>query len=223
MLDSTTNYECYKGLYSSHNDKKYFEIAHSLNRLFGPEGIYKDLFLYSFADNHDVNRIASTLKNPAHLYPLHCLLFTMPGVPSIYYGSEWGIEGKKKPDTDAPLRPALTLPEIAEKAPHPELANAIKQLAQIRKENPALRHGAYKQLFVAHEQFAFARISQDEQVIVAVNSADSPVSLSIKVDAPNGKTFTDLLDFQKNFSVQNGQIQINSIPSYWAKILVLKR
>ena len=62
-LDSVTNYECYKGNYSSHNDKNYFEIAYSLNRLFGKGGIYKDLCLYNFADNHDVNRLASTLKN----------------------------------------------------------------------------------------------------------------------------------------------------------------
>src|SRR5262249_18836066 len=56
-LDSVTNYEVYKGLYSSHNDRNYFEIAYSLNRQFGPEGIYRDLFLTSFVDNHDVDRV----------------------------------------------------------------------------------------------------------------------------------------------------------------------
>ncbi|MFY0574859.1 alpha-amylase family glycosyl hydrolase [Cystobacter fuscus] len=92
-LDSVTNYECYKGLYSSLNDRNYFEIAYSLQRQFGENGIYRDLLLYNFVDNHDVNRIASTLKDPAHLLPLHLMLFTIPGVPSIYYGSEWGQEG----------------------------------------------------------------------------------------------------------------------------------
>ena len=94
-LDSVTNYVAYKGLYSSHLDKNYFEIAYTLKRQFGEDGLYRDLPLYVFADNHDVNRVASRLKNPAHLYPLYCLLFTMPGVPSIYYGSEWGIEGER--------------------------------------------------------------------------------------------------------------------------------
>lgn len=114
-LDATTNYECYKGLYSSHNDRNYFEIAYSLDRQSGPEGIYRDLALYTFADNHDVDRVASRLRDPAHLYPLHALLFTMPSVPSVYCGGEWGLPGRKAPDSDAPrststasARPART-------------------------------------------------------------------------------------------------------------------
>ncbi len=95
MFDAVTNYECYKGLYSSHVDQNYFELAYALNRQFGPAGIYSGLPLYAFADNHDVDRVASSLRNPAHLYPLYTLLLTIPGVPSIYYGSEWGIEGRR--------------------------------------------------------------------------------------------------------------------------------
>ncbi|HVN63769.1 MAG TPA: alpha-amylase family glycosyl hydrolase, partial [Candidatus Binataceae bacterium] len=122
MLDSTTNYVAYKGLWSSHNDRNYFEIAHTLNREFGAEGIYRDIRLYNFVDNHDVTRAASVLKDPAYLYPLYALLFTIPGLPSIYYGSEWGIEGRKRKDTDAPLRPALDPKAACGSAPHPELA-----------------------------------------------------------------------------------------------------
>ena len=99
MLDSATNYECFKGLYSSLNDRNFFEIAHSLTRQFGPEGIYRDLLLYSFADNHDVDRVASLLRDDRDLFPLYALLFTIPGTPSLYYGSEWGYRGKKKAET----------------------------------------------------------------------------------------------------------------------------
>ncbi|MEZ4517460.1 MAG: alpha-amylase family glycosyl hydrolase [Chloroflexota bacterium] len=109
MLDSTTNYEVYKGLYSSHVDHNYFEIAYSLNRQFGPDGLYRGLYLYNFADNHDVNRVAGNLTNPAHLYPLYGLLFTMPGIPSVYYGSEWGIAGKRTATSDRMLRPAIDI------------------------------------------------------------------------------------------------------------------
>jgi glycosidase len=86
-LDAVTNYEAYKGLFSSHNDANYFEIAYTLRRQFGHYGLCQGRNLYSFADNHDVDRLASRLTNPAHLYPVYCLLFTMPGAPSIYYGS----------------------------------------------------------------------------------------------------------------------------------------
>ena len=85
MLDSRQQtYECYKGIYSSHNDKNYFEIAYSLNRQFGDGGIYKNIYTYNFVDNHDVNRLASVLRNPEHLENAYTLLFTMPGAPSVY-------------------------------------------------------------------------------------------------------------------------------------------
>jgi cyclomaltodextrinase len=125
-LDAATNYECYKGLYSSHNDRNYFEIAASLQRQFGPGGLYEGLPLYAFADNHDVDRIASRLQHPAHLYPLHLLLFTMPGVPSIYYGSEWGVTGAKAHGGDPALRPAIVSPDGIQR-PHPDLADALRR------------------------------------------------------------------------------------------------
>ena len=154
-LDATTNYECYKGLYSSHLDRNYFEIAYALNRQSGADGIYRDLLLYNFADNHDVNRVASNLTNPAHLYTLYGLLFTMPGIPSIYYGSEWGLDGRRTQTSDAALRPALHLPP--EHIPHPHLYDAIRRFARVRHTTPALKVGRYEQRYIAHEQFAFER------------------------------------------------------------------
>ncbi len=101
MLDSVTNYECYKGLYSSLNDANYHEIAYALQRQAGVGGIYQGLKLYNFADNHDVTRVSSQLQSAAHLYPLYALLFSMPGMPSIYYGSEFGLLGEKNDHSDA--------------------------------------------------------------------------------------------------------------------------
>ena len=107
-LHSATNYECYKGLYSSMNSYNLFEIAHSLQRQFGPENwtLYKGKHLFSFVDNHDVTRIASILQNERHLPLVYALLFAMPGIPCVYYGSEWGVKGEKH-QGDAALRPAL--------------------------------------------------------------------------------------------------------------------
>lgn len=102
MLDSTTNYEVYKGLYSSFNSRNFFEIAYSLNRQFGDRGIYRGLPLYQFVDNHDVTRICDQLQDPFDLQALYALLFTIPGIPSIYYGSEWGIHGKKNMEVMLP-------------------------------------------------------------------------------------------------------------------------
>jgi cyclomaltodextrinase / maltogenic alpha-amylase / neopullulanase len=217
-LDSVTNYECYKGLWSSHNDHNYYEIAFSLQRQFGSQGIYKNLPLYNFADNHDVDRLASTLDNPAHLYPLHCLLFTIPGVPSIYYGSEWGLEGKKKDGNDGPLRPALDISLAAQDSSNPGLASAISQLAAIRKNSDALRHGSYQEIFVSSEQFAFSRQTADEKVIVVINSADQPVTLEIKLSGTRHTHFRDLLNHEKTYSAENDSLLIEIAPC-WAAIL----
>ena len=50
----------------------------------------------NFADNHDVTRVASILTDKNQLTPLYGLLFAMPGMPCLYYGSEWGATGRKE-------------------------------------------------------------------------------------------------------------------------------
>jgi cyclomaltodextrinase len=222
MLDSVTNYECYKGLYSSHVDKNYFEIAYALNRQFGADGLYQAMPLYAFADNHDVNRVASNLKNPAHLGPLYTLLFTMPGVPSIYYGSEWGIEGKKTKWSDKALRPALTLDGMARSAPRPELVDVIRRLAAIRRRSPALRYGNYTQLRVDHEQMAFARQTADETVVVAVNAADRPAAFDLSLPGGRGSRLRDWLNGDECFAVQGGRVAVEAVPPGWARIMVVE-
>lgn len=182
-LHATTNYECYKGLYSSHNDRNYFEIAHSLNRLFGSGGVYRDLHLYNFVDNHDVNRVASTLQVREHLYPLYLLLLTMPGIPSLYYGSEWGLTGVKASDSDRPLRPALDLAAL-ERQGDPELCDWIARLSRVRHASEALKQGDYQPVYVASEQLAFVRRSEQEQVLVLVNAATHPVTVPLSLSGP---------------------------------------
>ncbi len=221
MLHSVTNYECYKGLYSSHVDKNYFEIAYSLNRQFGAGGLYEGLPLYNFADNHDVSRVASMLTDPAHLYPLYCLLFTMPGVPSLYYGSEWGLAGQKDSYTDRPLRPQLDMAAVRT-APHPDLARALERLATIRRQSPALKYGGYRQLYVSHEQLAFIRQTPDEQVIVVVNAAEKPALVSFEAPEIAGRQLVDWLNPGEVFWGGDGKAHVDAIPAHWARILAVR-
>jgi glycosidase len=222
LLDSVTNYECYKGLYSSHNDRNYFEIAHTLHRQFGAEGLYRELPLYTFADNHDVSRVASLLREPAHLYLLYCLLFTIPGVPSIYYGSEWGLQARKTPGSDWALRPSLELEQMNLDSPFPELAPAIGRLARIRTGSAALRYGSYRQLHVSHEQLAFLRQWQEETVVVAVNAAGQPARLELKIppeaQGRGEARWTDSLDPSASFAARGGTLGAE-VPPRGARIL----
>ena len=220
MLDSATNYECYKGLYSSLETANYFEIAYALNRQFGEGGLYRNLPLYNFVDNHDVNRVASNLRSPAHLYPLYLLLFSMPGVPSLYYGSEWGLEARRAPHSDRMLRPQLDLIEMARHTAQPRLVGDIARLAALRALLPALRYGEYRQLYVSPQQFAFARFTPQEQVVVLLNAADAPATFDVPVTA--GATHAmDLLNGSEHFAVQQGRLKVAEVPACWGRVFML--
>ena len=217
-LDSATNYECYKGLYSSHNDVNYFEIAYSLKRQFGADGIYKDLLLYNFVDNHDVSRIMNTLKNEAYIYPLLILLFTMPGIPSIYYGSEFGIEGMKQEKSDELLRPELDLTKCKNEG-NMDILRVTKILSGIRQNIHTLGYGSYEQVYVNHEQFVFMRRCQNEICIVAVNSSMEKVSLTLNTELPNGIEFIDILNNNEKTFVTGNSLDVDVYPA-WGKVLL---
>lgn len=210
-LHATTNYECYKGFYSSLNDDNFFEIAYSLNRQFGKEGIYRDLILYNFLDNHDVNRIASQLNLSSQLPLLYALLFAAPGIPSIYYGSEWGITGRREKNSDIQLRPTLNIQTIQENSNLPNLLQTIRKIVQNRHNLPALKYGDYKQAMVASQQFAFWRSTHNQHILVVLNAAEQAVTLNIP-DLPVYDQVYDALNSNTNFQIQNQQLQIEVRP-----------
>ena len=216
-LDSVTNYEAYKGLYSSLADRNYFEIAFTLNRQSGPSGIYAGLSLYNFVDNHDQDRVASRLGNSRLLYPLYLLLFTMPGIPSLYYGSEWGLEGRRPAGDDSAVRPSLDLATAASLGTEPALAGVVAHLAGIRAASAALRRGGYRPLHVASEQFAFARQLGDETVIVMLNASDKAARIS--VPAARDGEWRDLLN-DGGCTASGGTLSAEVAP-FWGRILRL--
>ena len=167
-FDSCTNYECYKGIHSSLNSMNMFEISYSINRQFGPEQwtLYKGKHLLSFVDNHDVSRIASILERPEHIPLAYALIFGMPGIPIVYYGSEWGIKGDKK-DGDPALRPALDRPEWN------ELTDEIAAMAKAHGNSGALCGGIYRQVLVTNKQYIFERKTDSETVLVAINADET--------------------------------------------------
>ena len=167
MLDSATNYECYKGIYSSFNSMNMFEIGHSLRNRFGKDDwcMYRGMQLVSFVDNHDVSRLYSILADKRHIIPAYGILFAMPGIPCIYYGSEWGIEGRKE-DGDNALRPEIT--EIK----FNEISEFIAKVAKIHRQSKALCYGSFDILHLTNRQLVFERAADTERIIVMIN-ADS--------------------------------------------------
>lgn len=188
-LHSVTNYECYKGIYSSHNDHNYFEIAHSLNRQFGDGGIYRNIYTFNFVDNHDVNRVASMLREKAHLDNVYTVLYTMPGVPCLYYGSEWGIEGKRTRESDYELRPCLDIDCIPN--PNYALCRHIAKLGKVRAALPALKYGDFRNVNIKNEQLVYMRRGEGQTVYVALNLASNDFTIDFNTEG--GSVLTDVL------------------------------
>ena len=188
MLHPVTNYECYKGLYSSFNSMNMFEINHSLLRQFGSENwtLYKGKHLLSFVDNHDVTRVASILSNEKHLPLIYAMCFGMPGIPCVYYGSEWGTRADKS-QGDPALRPCFEQPEWN------ELSEFISKLAEAKKNSEALNYGSFRSVLLTNRQCIFERASGHERVMVAINADGAPFTAHF--DAGCGMA-TDLITGQ---------------------------
>ena len=211
-LHSVTNYVLHKALYSGHNDHNYFEIAHTVKYLQN----MGDLDLYNFVDNHDVERIYTKLSNKAHFAPVHVLLYTLPGIPSIYYGSEFGIEGKKEKFSDASLRPALNLEDYKNAVTENPCTALIAALGKIRQATPGLSYGSYNELMLTNRQYAFARDLNNVRVIVTVNNDDNAAGMNLPVG--NTAAYIGALS-GKRAEVQEGRINV-TIPANSGEIWI---
>ncbi len=201
-LHSVTNYHLHKALYSGHNDHNYFEIAHTVKRLNDMGG----LKLYNFTDNHDVERIYTKLNNKKHFAPAHILSYTLPGVPSMYYGSEFGIEGKKERWSDDSLRPELHYEDYKDAIKNNPYTTLIARLGKVRQEVKALSYGDYRELLLTNRQYAFSRNHDGVSVVVTVNNDDSDYVMTLP--AGNAVEYIGALSGEK-VSVVNGNIVVN--------------
>lgn len=202
-LHSVTNYMLHKALYSAHNDRNYFEIAHTVRYVSNMTG--DRLRLYTFTDNHDVERIYTKLNNKAHFIPVHIMLYTLPGIPSIYYGSEFGIEGKKERGSDDSLRPELKYEDYADAVKTNSCTRLISALGKIRHAIPALCYGSYRELELQTTYFAYERAYNGKSVIITVNNADNAVTVNLP--CADAKEYKGALSGER-VAVKDGHIRV---------------
>ncbi len=202
-LHSVTNYMLHKALYSAHNDHNYFEIAHTIKYVGDMVG--NRLKLYTFVDNHDVERIFTKLNNKSHFFPVHIMLYTLPGIPSIYYGSEFGIEGRKERGSDDSLRPALNFDDYKDAIKTNDYTRLISKLGKIRQNTPALCYGDYKELELQTTHFAYERTLDGKSVVITVNNSDRSVSMNLPCS--NSKEYVGALTGE-HIAVADGRIQV---------------
>jgi len=194
-LHSVTGYMLYKALFSSHNNNNLYELANTVSQSVPDNGLPH----YNFLDNHDQPRIIDNVTNPAFLKTLYPLLFTLPGIPSVYYGSEWEIHGKKENGSDQSLRPFI---DINNAPSETDITRLIRKLIEIRKAYPALKYGSYRQVYLQyHRPFVFERSYGNERILVAINISNNFETVNI-----GNSNMRDLLT---NETVNAGRLTIH--------------
>lgn len=210
-LHSVTNYELHKSLYSAFNSHNFFEAAHNLQRNLT---IARDL--YTFLENHDVDRIASKLEEIDQLYPIYLALFTLPGHPSIYYGGEFALKGKKEEGGDSVLRPSISIDEMKPN----RFTSYIAKLAEIHGRNSELSLGEYRELLLTNRQWVYARCDHDSCVVTALNNDVS--ERTVTVTLPQNSGFAMDLFSEEELMVQGSNQLTIAIPGNGGRLIKVK-
>jgi cyclomaltodextrinase len=192
-IDSVTQYELWKAIWSSLEDRNLFELAHALRR---HAAMLRAFLPQTFVGNHDVTRLASRLTDGRHLALAVALLCTLPGVPSVYYGDEWAWRGVKEeraggddavrpafppaPDGSAPTGPSGAGPAAATLALHQELIG-------LRRRHPWLVDAALQEPDVLSNEVLAVRLTgrcEGEVLAVVLNVGDRPARVRTAVPRP---------------------------------------
>jgi cyclomaltodextrinase len=184
-LDAVTQYELWKAIWSSFNDRNLFELSWALKRHVEMLETFRPL---TFVGNHDVTRIASHLDDERHLPHAVVLLFTLPGTPSVYYGDEQGFRGVKEDRAggDDEVRPGFP-PSPGDLSPLGRPVHRLhQQLIGFRRRHPWLESEPVTTVRLTNTLLAYVANSGDETVLTAINLGDGEEL----VDLPPGVTQT---------------------------------
>jgi glycosidase len=171
-IDSITQYELWKAIWSSLNDGNFFELAYALKR---HDQLLDTFVPQTFVGNHDVTRIASQLQDERHLGHALAILFAVAGVPSIYAGDEQGFHGIKEERVggDDAIRPAFPArPEELGEAGWPTY-RLHQRLIGVRRRNAWLVRARTTVEHLTNHAVAL-RSEGDGQVLVLLNLSDQP-------------------------------------------------
>ena len=175
-LDSVTQYELWKAIWSSLDTGNLWELDWTLGR---HAALLEHLMPLTFLGNHDVTRVASQIRDPRHRSHAVALLGFLPGVPSVYYGDEFGLEGVKEQRVggDAAVRPVLPAERGAYPNPHPEVEAVYRQVLGLRRRHPWLVDAVTRTEEVADRHLvvrAEDRRTRNLRLALVVNLADEP-------------------------------------------------
>jgi cyclomaltodextrinase len=179
--DSVTQYELWKAVWSSLNDRNLFELAHALRR---HDAMVRRFLPQTFVGNHDVTRLASRLTDPRHVALAVVLLLTLPGVPTLYYGDERGSTGIKEDRAggDDAVRPAYPPAPDAPDEPARAVEELHRRLIGIRRRHPWLVDAVVQEPDVLTNEVLAFRLTAGDQVLgVVLNVGDTTADVAFPI------------------------------------------
>ncbi|MBN2156858.1 MAG: alpha-amylase [Candidatus Lokiarchaeota archaeon] len=225
LLDAGTGYQVYKSIYNSINENNFWELKSVLEQSFHPQwGQNRKILLMNFLGNHDVTRIRSNLKDERHVIPAFLILFTLYGIPKIYYGDEFGMKGivipfKSDRGVRGPMSPLSTKWDPLGKAIHEN----IKRFIQLRKKQHALIHGNIIPVWADNTKsnmIAYLRKSSKQTILVVVSTSYEVKKVKIPLWNLHleGAVFRDLLNDFEEYNVRNNYLELDT-EGCWGKVL----
>jgi glycosidase len=145
----------------------------------------------------------------------------MPGIPSLYYGSEWGIGGSRTATDDHALRPRLEPENDPINSPFTNLPAYIARLSEIRLHSPALQRGTYRQVSVSSEQFAFLRQCEAETLLCVVNASSHTVRMEIEGVPGTATRGKDLLS-NTPLRIEQNRLSLSNVSPCSGMIIALE-
>ncbi|MEV3925382.1 alpha-amylase family protein [Actinomadura coerulea] len=177
-FDSVTQYELWKAIWSSLNDRNFFELAHALDR---HNGMLATFAPQTFLGNHDVTRIATRLTERRDLAHALVILMTVGGVPSIYAGDEFAFEGLKeeREGGDDAIRPPF--PARPGGVPgHGGVHHRLHQdLIGVRRRHPWLVRARTTAATLTNTAFSYTVEDGPERLGVVLNTGEEPAKVAL--------------------------------------------
>ncbi|WAP50473.1 alpha-amylase family glycosyl hydrolase [Arthrobacter sp. ATA002] len=182
-LDSVTQYELWKAIWSSLSEGNFYELEWALQR----HNTFLDTFVpLTFVGNHDVTRIASRLdpapgQTASRLPHALVLLFTLPGTPSVYYGDEQGYRGIKEDRAggDDDIRPSFPASPDELSAVGQPLYRLHRELIGLRRRHAWVHSARTRVHSLSNEQLLYEVFDAGNSLFVALNLADQAASVPV--------------------------------------------
>ena len=177
-FDSATQYELWKAIWSSLNDRNFFELDWAMQR---HNDFLADFAPLTFIGNHDVTRIASRLETPKHLAHALVILLTIGGVPSVYAGDELGFRGVKEErfGGDDAVRPEFDAPPLQLDALGAEVWALHQYLIGLRRRHPWLHAASTTALRLDNTHYVYQTRNGDNALLVVLNIDDAPLRVAL--------------------------------------------